>query len=210
MEWKKGRHVCVTCLKLCLRFGNSSSFPPLFFSLLLSHLHRKVQLALIREAEGKSNWAWDQKHPYGDRLSPATLLTQRQATKTINDFLNESLYFRNGLCNVYECEWQGAGRMLNQTDLYSIWCEEGAEFFLCHYSPYHLFLLFSRAGRCRCVHRTKVAASPKLPSSICSLRFFLTSPSLSLLLSILPCISWLFTQNDGSSSACRLVVDRNK
>lgn len=44
------------------------------------------------------------------------------ATKTINDFLNESLYFRNGLYNVYECEWQGAGRMLNHTDL----------LFLCH------------------------------------------------------------------------------
>lgn len=107
----------MTCLKQCLKFGNSSPFPPLFFSLLLSHLHRKVQLALIREAEGKSNWARDQKHPYGDRLSPATLLTQRKATKTINEFLNEILYFCNGLCNVYECGWQGAGRMLSHTDL---------------------------------------------------------------------------------------------
>lgn len=76
MDGERGRQVCVTCLEqcvaACLKFGSSSSLPPLFFSLLVSHLHRNVQLDLIREAEGKSNWAWDQKHPYGDRPGPAT------------------------------------------------------------------------------------------------------------------------------------------
>lgn len=91
IDGERGGQICVTCLKQCLKFGNSSSFPPLFFSLHLSHLHRNVQLALIREAEGKSNWARDQKLPYGDRLGPATLLTQRQATKAVSEYVNESV-----------------------------------------------------------------------------------------------------------------------
>lgn len=57
MDGERGRQVCVTCLEqcvaACLKFGSSSSLPPLFFSLLLSHLHRNVQLDLIREAGGE-------------------------------------------------------------------------------------------------------------------------------------------------------------
>lgn len=81
MDGERGGQVCATrleqCVATCLKFGSSSPLPPLFFSLLLSHLHRNVQLDLIREAEGKSNWAWDQKPPYGDRPGSCDLIDPR-------------------------------------------------------------------------------------------------------------------------------------
>lgn len=92
MDGGRRGQVCATCRERCLMFGVSFSFPPLFFSLHLSHLHRNVQLALIRKAEGKSKWARDQKLPYGDRLSRATLLTQRQAREAVSEYVNPSLF----------------------------------------------------------------------------------------------------------------------
>lgn len=92
MDGGRRGQVCATCRERELMFGISSSYPPLLFSLHLSHLHRNVQLALIREAEGKSKWARDQKLPYGDRLGPATLLTQRQAREAVSEYVNLSLF----------------------------------------------------------------------------------------------------------------------
>lgn len=87
MEGERGTQVCVTCLEqcvaACLEFGRRSCLPSLLLSLLLSHLHRNVQLDLIREAEGKSNWAWDQQPPYGDRPSSCDLIDPGGKQQTV-------------------------------------------------------------------------------------------------------------------------------
>lgn len=57
MDAEIERQVCVTCqeqcVAACLKFGSSYALSPSILSLLLSHLHRNVQLDLIREAKGK-------------------------------------------------------------------------------------------------------------------------------------------------------------
>ncbi len=87
---------------------------PCFSSLLLSHLHRNVQLDLIREAEGKSNWAGDQILHMGTGLVLRPNWPWGQATKTENMWTTNCLlcceYFWN---DVSVCLWA--------------WLEEGNE-----------------------------------------------------------------------------------
>lgn len=86
---KKDKRVRGTCLELCPKFVKRSPCSlPCFLPPPL-----KYPACFNQEGRGgKSNWARDQKLPYGDRLGPATVLTQRQSTKASSVSGNERLF----------------------------------------------------------------------------------------------------------------------
>lgn len=120
---ERRRQACVTCLEqcvaACLKFGSSYTLPLLLLSLLLFHLHRNVQLDLIREAEGKSNRAWDQKPIWGQAWSCDLInLGGRQQRQSVSLWKKVCLY----LCNrvsvsvLYECDSKRGMRLVGSME----------------------------------------------------------------------------------------------
>lgn len=164
-EGKQGRQVCVTCLELCM-FGSSSNFPPL----IPPHLHRNVQLDLIREAQGEIKLGVRPKYSIWGQAWSCDLIDPRgrQQRQSVSIFWwkRASLCLCNhvSLC-VWVCweeEWEGkedvnASLRWQQQHSHTqtcVWHQEGVESISCPTTP------FSSSFSCCAVQTLKAALNP--------------------------------------------------